>query len=245
MRGGGRGSRGRGRGRGGARGGGVKRGAEAVLSSARNTVRTVCHMLVRGLTFENENVLELVNVAEEMCGNSRDGTPACESVVIMFYMMLAYVLFYCKEVHLPAPELDEDYEDEDNHEEVDEVRVGALTAQEKDDAYSFFAKIVEVKRTIMTYINGRDGCTFEWGRIEQFSQLSTIVENFNNTDAMTQTQTQLRSASGVVLLCDEINGLACELDELTIKFPKPFDLDVIVKMQQLASAARHKPPSST
>ena len=56
MRGGGRGSRGRGRGRGGARGGGVKRGAEAVLSSARNVVRTVCHMLVRGLTFENENV---------------------------------------------------------------------------------------------------------------------------------------------------------------------------------------------
>ena len=80
-------------------------------------------------------------------------------------MMLAYVVFYCKEVHLPAPELDDDYEEpEDNHEEFDEVRVGALTAQEKDDAYSFFAKIVEVKRTIMTYINGRDGCTFEWGQ---------------------------------------------------------------------------------
>ena len=88
MRGGGRGSRGRGRG-GGVKRGGVKRGADMALSGARNVVRTVCHMLVRGLTFENENVLELVNVAEEMCG-ARDGTPACESVVILFYMMLAY-----------------------------------------------------------------------------------------------------------------------------------------------------------
>ena len=132
-------------------------------------------MLVRGLTFENENVLELVNVAEEMCG-ARDGTPACESVVILFYMMLAYTVFYCKEVHLPPPELDVEWADQDEvREEYDEVRVGPLTAQEKDDAYSFFSKIVEVKRTIMTYINGRDGCTFEWGRIEQFSQLSATM----------------------------------------------------------------------
>ena len=96
-RGGGRRGRGRARGRGG-RGGAVALGKRPAVSASQpsSKVRLVSHMLIRALYFEDEHILDLVNLAEErLYSGATDAEPYCEEIVTMFYMLCEYVATHC------------------------------------------------------------------------------------------------------------------------------------------------------
>ena len=83
-RGGGRRGRGRARGRGG-RGGAVALGKRPAESASKpsSKVRLVSHMLIRALYFEDEHILNLVNLAEErLYADATDAAPYCEEIVV-------------------------------------------------------------------------------------------------------------------------------------------------------------------
>ena len=110
-RGGGRRGRGRARGRGG-RGGAVALGKRPAGSASQpsSKVRLVSHMLLRALYFEDEHILDLVNLAEErLFSGATDEAPYCEEIVTMFYMLCEYVATNCREVDDEVPEVEQLY----------------------------------------------------------------------------------------------------------------------------------------
>ena len=242
-RGGGRRGRGRARGRGG-RGGAVALGKRPAGSASQpsSKVRLVSHMLLRALYFEDEHILDLVNLAEErLFSGATDEAPYCEEIVTMFYMLCEYVATHCREVDDEVPEVDENFEDDETYDEngePKEVRITAMSPSEKDDAYNLLAKVIYLKRIICSFEEGVNKCTFAWSRIEKCAPIATLCEKLNQTDAMSMTQTQMRSVKGVDEFCVVMADFAKSLHEMEIPFPKPFELDIIIKMKDPNAPAR-------
>ena len=180
---GGRRGRGRARGRGGRASASALGKRPAAESATKSKTRVVTHMLSRALYFESEHILDLINLAEERAlADASAEAPQCEAIVIMFFMLCAYVAFNCLEVGNNVPEVEDDYEDEETYDDdgnLKEVKIYTLSPQEKDRAYDVLAKVIYLKRIICSFEEGVNECTFAWSRIEKCDKIATLCEKLS------------------------------------------------------------------